>query len=97
MKSLVLAVVSLLTIYSINCEVYFEEKFPDGMYLIYVYLISNKIVLYNRGRPHRFAACTIDYARHLSPAYFWCALQKYCVSSNDMCSYCRFMGIQLGL
>lgn len=40
MKSLVLAVVSLLAISSINCEVFFEEKFPDGK-LVYFIQKSN--------------------------------------------------------
>lgn len=30
MKSLAIFFVGLLTVYSINCEVYFEENFPDG-------------------------------------------------------------------
>lgn len=30
MKSLALILVSLLALYSVNCDVYFEEKFPDG-------------------------------------------------------------------
>lgn len=30
MKSLALTLVSLLALYSVNCDVYFEEKFPDG-------------------------------------------------------------------
>lgn len=50
MKSLAIFFVSLLTVYSINCEVYFEEKFPDGKcgILFYGILVS-----------HRLAACAI--------------------------------------
>lgn len=53
MKSLAIIFVSLLTVYSINCEVYFEEKFPDG---------KCKILFYGKCRTlvsRRLAACAI--------------------------------------
>lgn len=43
MKYLVLAVVSLLAIYSVNCEVFFEEKFPDGKCFVFI----QEIVFFN--------------------------------------------------
>lgn len=30
MKSLILALTTVVAIYSVNCDVYFDEKFPDG-------------------------------------------------------------------
>lgn len=42
MRALALALVSLLAIYSVNCEVYFEEKFPDGkVYQYREYLVKS--------------------------------------------------------
>lgn len=32
MKSLILALTTIVAIYSVNCDVYFDEKFPDGKF-----------------------------------------------------------------
>lgn len=49
MKSFLL-VVSLLAIYSANCEVFFEEKFLDGKYMLTMFVLRS-IRLPDTGNP----------------------------------------------
>lgn len=66
MKSLALIFVSLLAVYSINCEVYFEEKFPDGKCRILFYSKCRTLV------SRRLAACAIISIGSVSAAgLFW--------------------------
>lgn len=46
MKSLVLTLVSLLALYSVNCDVYFEEKFPDGKFIRSLQISPSRQVWY---------------------------------------------------